>query len=129
MARFVLGWSLVGGGGEAGISAPAAAAAGHQKALAGNGEVVQFFAGLGVVDHRAHRRQDIDRFAFVTCAIAPLAMAASLRCVLGIEAKFKQGFLVRAGAQIDSSAATAVATAGTTARHKSLAAKGLAAVS
>src|SRR5258708_17635617 len=107
--------SLVCGCSEAGISASATAATSHQKALARRGEIVEFFAGFGVVDYRAHRRQDIDRRAFVTRAITAFAVAAPLGFVLGIEAAIEQRVLVRTGNQIDIPSAAAIATAWTAA--------------
>ena len=128
MAWFMLGRRLVSGGSEAGIAASATAATSCEKALARGGEIVEFLASLGVVHYGPHRRQDIDRMAFVTGAITALAMAASLGFVLGIEAEVQQCVLVGAGDQENISAAAAIAAAGTAARDKLLAAKGHAAI-
>src|SRR5437868_11877389 len=123
MPGFVLCRGLVSGGSKAGISSATAAAPSNQETLPGRGEVVQLFAGLGIVDYRAHRCQDIDRFALVPRAITSLAVAASFGFVLGIEAEMQQSILVRAGDQVNVSTAAAIATAGTAARNKLLAAK------
>src|SRR5260370_5388770 len=125
---FMLRGRLMGGSGEAGIPAASPASASYQEALAGRREVVQFFTGVGVIDDRAYRRQNIDRFAFMTGAIAAFAMPASLGLVLGIEAEVQQSVLVWTCDQENIAATAAIAAAGSAARDKFFAAKSQAAV-
>src|SRR5260370_12200938 len=125
---FMLRGRLMGGSGEAGIPAASPASASYEEAVAGRREVVQFFTGVGVIDDRAYRRQNIDRFAFMTGAIAAFAMPASLGLVLGIEAEVQQSVLVWTCDQENIAAAAAIAAAGSAARDKFFAAKSQAAV-
>ena len=124
----MLGRRLVGGGGEARVASPAAAALRDDKAVAGVGEIVQQLAGLGVVDDGADRSGDLDRFAFAALAVAAFAVTAALGFMLGIETEMQQRVVVLAGDHGDVAAAAAVAAAGAAARDVFLAAKRQAAV-
>ena len=124
----MLGGRLVGGGGEARVASSAPPASGDHEAVAGLGEIVQHFAGLGVVDNGADRRRHIHRVALAPFSIAALAVAAALGFMLGIETEMEKRVVVLAGHQRDIAAAAAVAAAGTAARNVLLAPKGQAAV-
>ena len=78
LAFFVLGGRLVSGGGEAGISATAAATLGHDEALARCREIEQLLASFGVIDNCADRHRKLRRRAIAAGAIAAFAVPAAL---------------------------------------------------
>jgi hypothetical protein len=117
----VLGWSLMGGRSKVLVASSSAAAASHQEPIAGFGEIVQHFAGAGIIDDRSNRNRQLDRFAFPPAPIAALAMPASLGGVFRIEAEVKQGVVVFAGDENDVTAAAPISAARPSARHVLLA--------
>src|SRR5437867_319521 len=108
---------LVRGGGETGVAAAAPASVCYQEPLAGRGEVVELLSALGVVDHRADRRLELDRLPLVPAAVAALAMASALGFMLGVETEMQKGVLVLSGDQINVPAAASIAAARTAARN------------
>ncbi len=121
LAVFVLRRSLVRGCREAGVAASAAPALGHDEAVAGNREIVQLFAGFGIVDDRANGGGNFLRSTVVPGLVAAFAVASALRFVLGIEAEVQQRIVVGAGDHGHVAAAAAIAAAGSAARHEFLA--------
>jgi hypothetical protein len=106
----------VRGGGEAGVAAAAATRASNQEPLPRRGEVVQLLSRIGVIDHRADRRLELNRLPLVPGAVAALAVASALGLMLRVESEMKKGILVLTGDQVDIAAAAAIAAAGTSVR-------------
>src|ERR1019366_7817949 len=114
--------------GEVLVAAPAFAALGDTESLSRMGEIVDTLARGFVVDHRAHRHLDLQRFALGAGALAAFAVAPALRLVLRVEAELEQGIGVLARHHDDIAAAAAVAPARTAPRDVLLPAKGKASV-
>jgi len=85
---------LVGGGSEVLVAAPAASAARYGEALAVMREVEQAYARGFVVNDRANRHIDFEGGSIRAGAVAPLAVAAALSLVFGVEAEFEKGVLL-----------------------------------
>src|ERR1700676_3790850 len=124
LARLVLGGGLMGGGGEVLVASSSAASTSYQEAIAGLGEIVQYFAGVGIVDDRSDGYRQFDRLTLFPGPIAAFAVPAALRGVLGIKPEMKQRIVVRASHHRDVATTAAVAAARPSARHVFLATEG-----
>jgi hypothetical protein len=78
---------LMSGCGKPRIAASAAPAIHHDELLPGSGEIDQLLPGVRIVNDGPYRYRDFDGFAVSSCAVASLAMAASLCGVLRVEAE------------------------------------------
>jgi hypothetical protein len=96
----------------------------NQHALIQLGEIVKHHAGRIVIDDSSHGNRDLEVFSIPAMTVTAFSMPSPSRLEVMIETKFKKCVFVTVGDQIDVAAITAVATAGTAARHKFLAAKG-----
>jgi hypothetical protein len=96
---------------------------GNDEPVAVHREVVQNLPSIGVVNHRANRRRDINRVPVASLAIAPLAMAPALGFVFRIKSKVEQRVVVRTRNKDNIAPASAVAPRRPSARNKFLAAK------
>ena len=103
------------------LSAPSAL--GDDEAVALHREIVQHFAGIGVVNHGTDRSRNFDRISVAALAVAALAVAAALGLMFRIEAEMQQRVVVRTGHHHHIAAAAAVAAARTAARDELLAAE------
>src|SRR5579864_2849817 len=110
-ARLVFRGRLMGGRSEVLVASSSTAPTRHQEPIAGLDEIVQHFAGFGIVDDGSNRNRKFNRFALPPAPVAALAMPASLGGVFRIKPEVKQSVVVLAGNQSDIAAASAVATA------------------
>jgi hypothetical protein len=101
---------------------------GHDEMVVGGGEVMEHFAGFGVIDDGADGDREIDAMAVATLAIAAFAVAAALARVFGVVAEVEQGVVVCGGVERDVAAASAIAAAGAAFGDVLFAAEGEAAV-
>lgn len=113
---------------EARIAASPASAMRYRKALSGSGEIEQPLPRVRVVNHGSYGYRQFNRLAVASGTIAPLAVAAALRCVLGVVSEMQQRVVVLARAQDHIAAPPAIAAARSSARNVLLSAKREAAV-
>src|SRR4029079_16550258 len=97
---------------------------GNKKASPRRSEIVQFFAGFGVVDHGSDRCHNVDRLAFVPRPVTTLAVTSALGSMLRIEPEVQECVLLRTGDQVPVAATAAVAAARSSAWDKLLPSKG-----
>jgi hypothetical protein len=97
MSSLVLGGRLMGGSCKARISAPTSATARGQESVVGLREIVESFAGLGVVHNGANRHGDVNGFTVATLPVAALAVTATLALVFRVEAQMEQRVVVLTG--------------------------------
>src|SRR5690242_10668219 len=109
------------GGSEARIATASSTAARENKPVIGCGEIVQLLAGGCIVDDRANRHRQFDRFAYSACAVAPFSVPASLGFMLWIEAEVEKSIVMGARCQNHVAATAAIAAARPAARNELLA--------
>ena len=114
----MVGRRLVSGSREARVALAAPSAARHDESIPGFDEIVQQFAGVCVVDDRAHRSRHFDRSAVPPCTVAAFAVPSALGFVLGVEAKVKKSVVMLAGYEDNIAAAPSVASAGSAPGNK-----------
>src|SRR5262249_21733846 len=119
---------LMGAGGKVLVAASAAATLGHYQTLIRLREVIQFLAGLLVVNNSADRHFEDDALAVAASAVGAFSMASALGGVFGIEAKVDQRVMAFAGFHDHVATASAVAAGRATTRDKLLPAEGHAAI-
>ena len=105
-----------GGGDEADVAAAAFGAAGHDHALALDGEVGQQ-APVGVAHLGADRHLDQGRLAGLAVAVLAGAVAAALTLEMDLVAEVGEIAELPGGGDHDVTPGTAVAAVGTAARH------------
>lgn len=127
-AKLVLARRLMGGCGEMLVAAAAAAATGEHDPLIRALKVVDLLPGVLVIDDGADRNLEHDIFAVPAGTVGAFAVTAPLCLVLRVIAKMDQSVVALAGLKHHVATATAVASGGSTARHKLFPTKGHAAI-
>src|SRR5215211_5944845 len=115
--------ALACGGRELLVAAPAAAAAGHDRAVAGV-QHVPAVAGLGVLDDGAGRNADLEQLGRGAVPVRALAVAAALRLEVGAAAEAGEVAQGRVHHDRDVAAVAAVAAVRAAPRYVRLAAEG-----
>ena len=108
----------VGGGGEAGVAQPAAAAGGGEKGLFGLGQVGEHNAAVRILDDRAERHADDAVLAAPAVLVAALAAAAVVRPEVGPVTEIDERAQVAVGHQKDVPALAAIAAVGPAPGHE-----------
>src|SRR3954447_18213334 len=103
------------------VSASASAAVSDRECLPRACEINDFFAGVGIVNHRPDRHRHFYVLAFAAGAIAAFAMAAPLRVVLRVVSQMKECVRVFARQENNITAPAAIAAARTTSGNTLLA--------
>jgi len=103
------------------VAQAAAAALGHQQAVAMRGQIADHFVGADVHDHGADRHGDDQVFPTLAIGLAAHAILAALRLEDAVMAEIDQGVEVLVGADPHAAAITAVATVRPAQRNELLA--------
>src|SRR5262249_3665515 len=114
---------LIGGRGEARVTAPAAGAAHHEHALSGSREISEQLARVAVGDHRAGRNAQDEIVAGCAGAVAALAVQTPLRLVMALVVVIEER--AERGIRLEQHRAPVapVAAVGAAARHELLTAE------
>src|SRR5512145_2660116 len=113
----------MGGSDIAGIAAPAAPAAGYQKALAGYDQVRDYFRTPGVVNNRSGRHMNDDVFAIAAGFVCAFAVFASFGAKMPARLKVEQRAHIVIDFEIHTAAPAAIAAIRTAFGHVFLTAK------